>query len=141
MAKETKTVSLRLPVEQVEWLTKNEESINQAVINTIDRLQLIEKYADRDIMGRFTPEEWCYLADSLNGTLTKGDFRYQNVALIAQIEDSSIYDGLDKKWGVDAKSFCEKVKDLSSASVEAVFRRVEAFWNSGNQELEEWAKY
>lgn len=141
MAKETKTVSLRLPVEQVEWLTKNEESINQAVINTIDRLRMIEKYADRDIAGKFTPEEWCYLADSLNGTLVDGDFRYLNAALVAGIEDSATYDGLDKKWGVDVAAFTDKIKSLSSSGVEAVYRRVEAFWNDGTRDLTEWSKF
>lgn len=101
MAKETKTVTLRLPVEQVEWLTKNEGSINQAVINTIDRLQLIEKYTDRDIMGKFTPAEWSFLADSLNGVITEGDFRYLNAVLVAQIEDSATYDGMELQYNLD----------------------------------------
>lgn len=141
MAKETKTATLRLPVEQVEWLTKNEDSINQAVINTIDRLQLIEKYADRDIMGKFTPAEWSFLADSLNGVITEGDFRYLNAALVAQIKDSANCDGLDKKWKVDVESFCKKVKGLSSASIEAIYRRIEDFWNNSKYDLGEWAQY
>lgn len=141
MAKETKTVSLRLPVEQVEWLTKSEESINQAVINTIERLQMIEKYADRDISGKFTPEEWNYLADSLNGSIVEGDFRFRSFALAANVEDSAEYDGLDKKWGVNVATLTDKIKSLSSSSVEAVFRRVEAFWNDGNKDLAEWSKF
>lgn len=141
MAKETKTVSLRLPVEQVEWLMKNEESINQAIVNAIDRLRIIEKYAERDIAGKFTPEEWSYLADALNGTIAEGDFRYRSFALIAQIEDCAEYDGLDKKWNVDVKQFCEKVKGLSSASIDAIFRRVEKYWNEGKEGLGIWANY
>lgn len=141
MAKETKTVTLRLPAEQVEWLTKNEESINQAVINTIDRLQLIEKYADRDIMGKFTPGEWSFLADSLNGTIAEGNFRYLNAALVAQIEDSANYDGLDKAWNIDVPAFCAKIMALTSASIEAIYRRVEDFWANGKYDLGEWSEY
>lgn len=141
MAKETKTVSLRLPVEQVEWLMKSEESINQAVVSAIERLQMIEKYADRDIAGKFSPEEWSYLADSLNGSIVEGDFRFRSVALAANVEDSATYDGLDKKWGVDVAAFAEKIKSLSASSVEAVFRRVEAFWNDGTRDLEKWSNF
>lgn len=140
MAKETKTVTLRLPVEQVEYLEQFEGSLNQTIVDLIDKVRTIEKYADRDIQGVFSEEEWKYLADSLNGTFVDGDFRYSKGALIAGVEDSATYDGLDKKWGVELDVLRNKINGLSSSAIEAIYRRVEDFWKN-SKSLEEWAEY
>lgn len=141
MAKESKTVNLRLPIEQVEWLTRESDSINQAVVNAIERLQMIEKYADRDIAHKFSKEEWCFLADSLNGSITEGDYRYRNSTLVAHNNDSVEYDGLNKKWGVDVAQLNSKIMFLSSSSIEAIYRRIEAFWANQPADMETWAVY
>lgn len=137
----TKTVSLRIPAEQMEYLDKYETSINQTIVDIIDRIRMIERYADRDVQGVFTEDEWKYMADSLNGTITEGDFRYFAQALNANIEDSATYDGLDKKWQVDVKHLTDKIATLSSSAIEAIFRRVEDFWKNPQQDIDEWAKY
>lgn len=139
MAKETKTITLRLPVEQMEYLEQFEGSTNQTVVDLIDKVRTIEKYADRDIQGVFSEAEWKYLADSLNGTMVDGDFRYFKCALIAYVEDSATYDNLDK--GVDVKALSDKINALSSSAVEAIYRRVENYWKNCPLTLEEWAKY
>lgn len=141
MANETKTVSLRLPIEQVEWLTREGDSINQAVVNAIERLQMIERYADRDIAHKFSKEEWCFLADSLNGSITEGDYRYISFALVAHNNDSVEYDGLDAKWGVDVTKLNSKIMTLSSSGIEAIYRRIEAFWANQPADMETWAVY
>ena len=141
MAKETKTVNLRLPVEQMEYLEKYETSINQTIVDIIDRIRMVEKYADRDIQGVFTEDEWKYMVDSLNGTMVEGDFRYYAQAINANIVDSATYDGLDKKWNVDIKQLTDKLSKLSSSAIEAIHRRIEAFWDNSQQDIDEWAKY
>lgn len=141
MAKETKTVTLRLPIEQVEYLEQFDGSLNQSIVNLIDKVRTIEKYADRDIQGVFSEEEWKYLADSLNGTFVDGDFRFSKGALVAGVEDSATYDNLDKKWGVDVKILTYRINGLSSSAIEAIYRRVGDFWKNSSQSLEEWAKY
>ncbi len=138
----TRTVNLRIREELMQYLEKKTDtSVNQLVNDIIERIQRIEKYADRDIMNVFTPQEWEYMADSLNGTLVEGDFRYYAQALIAGLEDSAKYDGLDKKWDVDVNTLSDKVSKLSSSAIEAIHRRIEAFWEDSTQDLEEWAKY
>lgn len=140
MAKETRTVNLRLPVEQVEYLTKDGTSINQAVVVAISKVQWMEKYADRDIANVFSPADWKYMADSLNGTLVEGDFRYSAAALCASVVDSATYDGLHEKWGVDVKQLTNKIASLSSSAIEAIYRRVETYWNKPT-DLDQWAQY
>lgn len=141
MAKETKTVNLRIPAEQIEYLEKFDSSINQTIVEIIDRIRMIERYADRDIKGVFTEAEWKYMADSLNGTLVEGDFRYYAAALNAGLEDSATYDGLDKKWNVDVKVLTDKISNLSSSAIEAIHRRVEEFWKNSPLTLDAWARF
>lgn len=141
MAKETKTITLRLPVEQMEYLEQFDCSTNQAVVDLIDKVKTIDKYADRDIQGVFSESEWKYLADSLNGTMVEGDFRFMKGALVAGVEDSATYDNLDKKWGVSVKTLSDKINALSSSAIEAIYRRVENFWKNSTLSMEEWAKY
>lgn len=141
MAKETKTVNLRIPAEQIEYLEKFDSSINQTIVEIIDRIRMIERYADRDIKGVFTEAEWKYMADSLNGTLVEGDFRYYAAALNAGLEDSATYEGLDEKWCVNTNQLTDKVSKMSSSAIEAIHRRVEAFWANPQQDIDEWAKF
>lgn len=52
-AKETKTVTLRLPVEMVEYLTRNDDSINQAIINEISNARQMKLIAMIELKGIF----------------------------------------------------------------------------------------
>lgn len=65
----TKNVTLRLPEEMVEYLTRNNDSINQAVINEINAIKRIRTVAMGELKGLFTPQEWIFLADAFKGTL------------------------------------------------------------------------
>lgn len=53
-AKETKTVTLRLPVEMVEYLTRENESINQAIINEISNARQMKLIAMIELKGIFS---------------------------------------------------------------------------------------
>lgn len=141
-AKETKTVTLRLPVEMVEYLTRNDDSINQAVINEISNLKRIRLVSMGELRGLFTPQEWIFIADSFNGTIVD-DFMRANVGVfIAGCEDSERFEGKASIHGVDLQVFLDKVKTLKGANIEAIYSRVEDFWNHCNEiELEEWAKF
>ena len=139
---ENKTTSVRLSTEQIEYLKSLcDGNVNQAIVELIEKKQLADKYADRDIKNIFTENEWKYLADSLNGTMVMGDFRYCSSALIAGVEDSATYDNLDAKWEVNINDFKSKIQKLSSSSIEAIIRRVENFWENPEQNIDLWAKY
>lgn len=158
--KNTTAVTTRIPYSTWEWLT----SIGPAggVVNAIileaeraakngipsekiseslSELQMIRRRSMAEIKGVFTQEEWSLMADSLNGTIVTVEFRCIPGALIANIEDSDIYDGLGAKWGVDVKDLCSKIEKLTAAQVDAVFTRIEEFWNDEDRDLESWARW
>ena len=60
--------------------------------------------------------------------------------LVAHCEDSAIYDSLDKKYDVDMEVFKKKLNSLHSANVDALYSRIEDFWNK-DADIEEWAKF
>ena len=60
--------------------------------------------------------------------------------LIAHCEDSAIYDSLDKKYDVDMEVFKKKLNFLHCANVDALYARIEDFWNK-DIDIEDWAKF
>lgn len=141
-AKETKTVTLRLPVEMVEYLTRNDDSINQAVVNEISNLKRIRLVSMGELRGLFTPQEWIFIADSFNGTMVD-DFMRANVGVfIAGCEDSERFERKASIHGVDLPSFLDKIRTLKGANIEAIYSRVDDFWNHCSEtDINEWAKY
>ncbi len=156
--KNDKAVNTRIPTATWEWLTSigtaggtvntiiaEAEMAAKAgiepwrIAQSITELQMIRRRSQGELKGIFTPAEWSYMADSLNGTMITAEFRCLPVALVAGIEDSDQYDGLGAKWGVDVKKLCAKVEKLTAAQVDAVFARVEAFWDSEHRDVEKWA--
>lgn len=143
MATETRTVSLRLPDDMAEYAEKvGGGSINQGVKDIIIKLQEMEKVSDISLKGIFTSGEWKAFADSLNGTMVLDSFRYYNDALIAHMEDSDKYENICEKWGIDLKEVCEKILKLHPCQTEALYRRVETFWeDSTSIDLNKWSEF
>lgn len=158
--KNIKTVTTRIPSSTWEWLTgigtaggtvnaiiseaekASELGIDPWTISqSIAELQQIRKRSKSELRGIFTPAEWSLMADSLNGTIITQEFRCLPSALIASVEDSDLYDGLGAKWSVDIKALIEKVDKLTAAQVDAVFTRVEEFWDDDDRDLEKWAEW
>lgn len=159
--KNDKTVSARIKESTWEWLVKIGGTAGGAIKEIIDQaervdaqgsavftiadnlayLQQIRRYSLNEIKGVFTPAEWCYMTDSLNGTMITVDFRCSTSALSASIEDSDTFDGLGEKWDVNVLELLQKISKLTGAQVECVFNRVEEFWNSPGfeKDLSKWA--
>lgn len=155
-----KAVSTRIPTETWEWLTsigtaggvlklilsEAEEASKMGVqiyklSESLSELQMIRKKSQAELRGMFTPAEWSYMADSLNGTMVTPEFRCSAGALIANLQDSDEYNELGAKLGVDVISLCGKIEGLKGAQVDAVFSRVEAFWVGEGMDLEEWSMW
>lgn len=111
-----------------------------SIPDSIEFLSYIRSYSLRELRGKLTAAEWSYLADALNGTMITPEFRCNVGGLIASIEDSNDFYGLGEKWSVDVPAFVEKVKQLTGAQVDAIYSRIEEFWNSENKDLEIWSK-
>lgn len=139
---ETKTVTLRLPQDVADYISsRSDYGMTDGVKDIVETLRRHERYADVEIKGRFTPEEWKFLADSLNGTMTLDDFRFVPSVLVAHNEDSQLYEGTADKWGVDLAALNAKVEALSATQVEALYRRIEKFWSHPETDLDAWAVY
>lgn len=138
---ETKNITVRIPANIAEWLDGRDNSYNGAIVDALEKAMFIESYSMDEIKGKLTEQEWKYLADSLNGTLALGSFRYSSSVLAAGVEDSDRLDGLGSKWGVDVKVLTGKLLSLTAAQIDAIHTRVEEFWNNPKMDLNVWAKY
>lgn len=139
---ETKTVTLRLPQDVADYITSHGGSMTDGIKNVVETLRRHESYADMELRGRFTVEEWKFLADSLNGTMVLDDFRFSPSALVAHNQDAQLYDGTASRWGINIDSLNEKCSALTASQVEALYRRVEKFWAHPNAiDLDQWANY
>ena len=136
-----KGTTVYLPEDQAKYIQENYKNQNYGITAAIEALMTIRKYSTNELKGIFTPAEWSFLADSLNGTMTDGSFRCNAGALAYHCLDADKLDGLGAKWEIDVLELMDKIKDLTAAQVDAVFFRVEQFWNSEDKDLEEFAKY
>lgn len=96
--------------------------------------------ADNEIKGVFSEAEWSFLADSMNGIIIDESLRYSASNLAFHNEDVQTYDRTGDKWGINIAKLNEKVMKLTSAQVDAVYRRIERFWKE-SPDLKIWAKY
>ena len=100
--------------------------------------------AAANLKGKFTPNEWKFMADTLNGTRFRPEERFKPFILVYEFEDSQIYDRTADKWGVDIEALNAKVIALTAAETDAVISRVEKFWANCDRPcflLEKWAKF
>ena len=139
---ETKNATIRLPLDLAEWMTEGgEKSINQAVIANAETLRKIRQVSTGELKEKFTKEEWQFFADSLNGMAITESFRCNNGVLWANCEDAERFDGTGSKWKVDMDGLKAKVLSLTGAQVDALYARVESFWDNPDRDLDEWAKW
>lgn len=139
----TKNVTVRIPEELYQELSVGEDSINFQIVHRLEKLSKLERLSLQELKGKFASSEWAAIADSLNGIYTKDEtFRYNSEALAAHLEDSDLYERIGERWKVDIKKLCRKVRSLSSTQVDAIYRRVETFWeHSTTTGLDTWAKF
>lgn len=136
-----KGTTVYLPEDQAMYIQENYRSQNYGIITAIEVLMTIRAYSLAEIKGRFTQGEWSFLADSLNGTITDGSFRCNAGALAYHCQDADKLDDLGEKWEIDIQELVDKIKDLTAAQVDAVYFRVEQFWNSEDEDLEEFSQF
>ena len=135
----TKNVTLRLPEEMVEYLTRNNDSINQAVINAIKRIRTV---AMGELKGLFTVDEWVFIINTFNSTLTDEMFCANKGAFIACCEDAEKYEGGATILNIDLSAFINKINSLKGANIEAIYSRIKDYWSHSNEiDLNQWVKF
>lgn len=138
----TRTVNLRLPEEMVEYLTRNNDSINQAVISEINAIKRIRTVAMGELKGLFTSQEWLFMADAFNGTIIDDVFCANKGAFIAGCEDAERYEGTASKWSVDLPAFTAKVDKLHGANIEAIYSRIKDYWEHCSElDINNWSNF
>lgn len=141
MAKELKTVTIRISNEDADYLNElGEGFINRGINALLAKMRVLTTQADNEIKGMFTEAEWKFLADSMNGIMIDETLRYSAQNLAYHNEDAQTYDKTADKWDVDLQVLNKKILALSSAQVDAVYRRVERFWEQ-SPDIDAWARY
>jgi hypothetical protein len=132
--------SIRITDEQEKYISGQGDSFNDGLSKVIDQHLYISRYSKNELKGRFTPAEWSFFADSLNGSMIDGPFRCNQGALIAHCEDAESFEGTATKWGVSILEISEKIKALTGAQISALYSHIERFWDNGGGNLEAWSK-
>lgn len=132
--------SIRITDEQEQYINSQGQNFNDGLSKIIERYMYIDKYSKNELKGKFTPAEWNFLADSLNGSIIDGMFRCNQGALIAHCEDAETFEGTAKKWNVSIADMSEKIKTLFGAQINALYCHVEKFWDDENRDIEFWSK-
>lgn len=141
MAKELKTVTIRISNEDADYLNElGEGFINRGINALLAKMRVLTTHADNELKGMFTEHEWKFLADSLEGTIIDESLRYSAQNLAYHNEDAQTYDKTADKWDVDLQELNKKILALSSAQVDAVYRRVERFWEQ-SPDIDAWARF
>lgn len=127
---ETKTITLRLPIEVAQYIEqKTDGGFTESVKKVVSNLKALETLADREVGNIFAEKEWNFFFDSMNGLIIEEWMRYSTDVLIAGNEDAELYDGTARKWCVDLDELNKKCKALTSAQVDALYRKVEKYWS------------
>lgn len=141
MAKELKTVTLRISNEDAAMLNElGDGFINRGINTLIAKMRVLATFADNEIKGIFTYNEWKFLADSMKGSVIDESLRYSAENLAYHNCDAQTYDKTGDKWNVNITELNNKVKSLTSAQVDAVYRRIERFFEQ-SPDIEAWARY
>ncbi len=136
-----KGTTVYLPEDQAKYIQENYKNQNYGIIAAIEALMTIRKYSTNELKGIFTPAEWSFLVDSLNGTMTRDSFRCNVGALVHHCQDAEELDGTASKWNVDLSQLTAKIEKLTGAQVEALYFRIESFWEDEERDLDAFAKY
>ena len=139
--RETKNITIRLPKDREEFLSSYSVSINNAIVRVIDEFRQIKLTSMHELKGVFTEDEWKFFFDSFNGSLIDGVFRTNIGAFIANCEDSEKYEGSATRWNVNIDDISKKANQLKGANIDAIYSRIEMFWNTPQANLDEWAKW
>jgi hypothetical protein len=134
-----KATTVYLPEEQERYIKENYKNQNFGIITAIEVLMTIRKYSLHELKGIFTPEEWSFLADSLNGIMTPRPFRCSAVVLVQHCRAAEELSGKARKWKIDVEKLFSKIETLTAAQVEVLCFRVENFQK--NEDLEEFSKF
>lgn len=137
----TKIITFRIPEEMVDYITPKEGNVNGGLRDALSTLIQIQTISSQEIKGVFTPDEWKFLAESGTKTLMTEAFLTSKSALIARNEESALFDHLDAKHHIDVAELNGKIDCMYGAHIEAIYRRIKAYWDNPDTDADKWANY
>lgn len=110
----------------------------EVIVSQLQTLHRLRLHSIRELKGKFTPPEWRFMVNSINGTLVPADIRPNVSIFVARCEDSAALDYMDTKYGVEMTVFVQKLKTLTSAQVDTIYYTIGKFWEHPEGDLDEW---
>jgi len=83
-----------------------------------------------------TLAEWCACMDALNGVWMQAQSTEEAGLLTvvwAEVYDADRLDGLGVKWGCDARTLAERIREMDYAATVALVDAVERWWARGDR--------
>ncbi|MEG1684550.1 MAG: hypothetical protein RR319_01195 [Bacteroides sp.] len=133
-----KTITIRMSDELAKWLALSGNT-NKEIISNLEAIKKIRAVSTSELKGMFTPGEWKFFVDSLNGIIIDTAFRCNASMLEIMVGDEEL-SFTAEKWDVDVEELINKIKMLKGANVDALYSRVETFWDNPS-DLDEWSNF
>lgn len=163
MAQETKTVSIRLTQDIINWLSNYGESVTKQITNVVEEhksvVEVLKDHIDtnnlleynlasllnrnavrrsiamNDLRGVFTPHEWQWMAASMNGIIIQDEIRFSKEVFVWHCEDYQKYNPAEAgQWeDVTPEGIAKKVEPLSGIHIEAIYDRIAEFWSKNTE--------
>jgi hypothetical protein len=118
------------------WLSENFSSKHAGAELVLDAFPVLYRRGLADLKGQFSGPELSLLLDAFNGLYLTPILLGQH--LVASATDGIRLEGLDKKWGVEADRFLQKLDSLSFFERSCLEIWLRAFWESGAEDHEAW---
>ena len=83
----------------------------------------------RELRGLFTRAELTALVDMYNGTMFDSRFAVQKQTLLAQIEDSELYNKISDRWKINISTLVLKVESMSTNQAFFWVYEIHRFWD------------
>lgn len=121
--------NVRVSNKQLEQLDELFRYRNEGVEVAIDSFLILRRVALAQLKGVFTEPELSALVDCFNATMLTKSMQPYNQTILAQVQDSNLYENLYSKWDVDATTFEEKINRLTELQSFFLQEELYRFWN------------
>lgn len=125
-----KNIAGKIDEKKAERLAKIFGSNYNAISNITDIFFLQRANIQEELKRIFAKEELTALCDMYNGTMFQPDFAIREL-MIAQIEDSELYENTCTRYSINVEDLKEKVSNLSQSVVFWTIFEIWQMWEKG----------
>jgi len=118
----------------IEFYSSQWDNLNAGVTYTLEAFLPLYRRTLHEMKGKFVEGELSLFIDVFNATMLTPQIAGQQI--IVMVEDGCDLDKLDEKWGIDKKTFVEKLESLPIFSLACLEVWATGFWCSKNSQGE-----